>query len=119
MDAINKGKEAETAACRYLERRGMRLVTRNYRSRRGEIDLIMMDRENLVFVEVRYRRRSDFGSGAESVHPGKQKKLIACAYSYLQRHPESARRPGRFDVVSITPDRKGMHIQWIPNAFTL
>ena len=119
MDAISRGREAEDLACQYLKQQGLRLVSRNYRCRRGEIDLIMTDRENLVFIEVRYRSRSHYGSGAESVQYRKQQKLIACAHNYLQRNPAAACRPGRFDVVAISPERDGLDIQWIPNAFTL
>ncbi|MGA7799761.1 MAG: YraN family protein [Gammaproteobacteria bacterium] len=108
------GRQAEDAACHYLERRGLRLVARNYRCRRGEIDLIMEDRDNLVFIEVRYRRTLRFGGGAESVDRRKQARIIACASYYLQQHPDLAARPARFDVVAITAGGK---VSWIPDAF--
>ena len=66
------GAEAEDLACAWLQARGLRLLERNYRSRRGEIDLIMQDGEQLVFVEVRYRASNRYGSAAESITSAKQ-----------------------------------------------
>jgi len=113
----SRGQDAENCACTHLEQQGLHLLTRNYRSRLGEIDLIMQDRDSLVFVEVRYRHRQDFGSGAESVDHRKQLKLIACAQHYAQAHPKIADQPCRFDVVSIGSPGAGEQIQWIRNAF--
>ena len=115
MDTISTGKDAEDHACRYLQARGLQLVQRNYHSRRGEIDLVMQDKDSLVFVEVRYRRQSRFGSAAESIDRRKQSKLIACANHYLQAFPGIAGQPCRFDVVSIGGNMK--RIEWIRNAF--
>ena len=61
------GKQAENMACDYLQKRGMTLVERNFRKRRGEIDLIMYDRQDLVFVEVKYRHSDRFGSAEEAI----------------------------------------------------
>ena len=116
MSAINTGKDAEAFACRYLHAQGLQIVHRNYRTRRGEIDLVMQDKDSLVFVEVRYRRQSRFGSAAESVDRRKQSKLIACANHYIQTFPEISRQPCRFDVVSIGGETNS--IEWIRNAFT-
>jgi putative endonuclease len=122
MDRNRLGKDAETRAWHYLQARGLRLVQRNYRCRRGEIDLVLQDKDSLVFVEVRYRRRPDFGSAAESVDRRKQSKLIACARHYLQTFPSAARQPCRFDVISISGDgdarRRSSGIEWIQNAFS-
>lgn len=97
----------------HLEARGLRLVQRNYRCPRGEIDLIMREGEMLVFVEVRYRRGTRFGSGAESVDRRKQARLIAAATDYLQRHGRGA--PARFDVVAIGAEPPILN--WIADAF--
>ena len=114
MDALTRGKDAETTAWHYLQARGLRLLHRNYRSRRGEIDLVLQDKDSLVFVEVRYRRQSRFGTAAESVDRRKQSRLIACAHHYIQTHPDAARQPCRFDVVSISGSPAA--IEWIPLA---
>jgi len=118
MDAQDKGKDAEQQACRHLEALGLRTLQRNYRSRFGEIDLIMRDKDSLVFVEVRYRRQHRYGSGAESVDRRKQAKLLACARHYLLTNPKTSDRPCRFDVVAISGDHGSADIQWIRNAFT-
>jgi putative endonuclease len=112
-----QGPHAEELACRYLLRQGLRLVARNYRCRRGEIDLIMQDRDNLVFVEVRYRRQSRYGSGLESVTLRKQRRIVHCAAHYLHCHPQAAQRAARFDVVALAPESDGTSIEWIRNAF--
>lgn len=115
MDAQATGKAAEDAAWRMLAARGLQLLARNFRSRQGEIDLVVQDRDSIVFVEVRYRRQERYGSAAESVDRRKRARLIACAQHYLQLHPLAARMHCRFDVVTVT----GMDgtIDWIRNAF--
>src|SRR5262249_24939705 len=84
--AAKLGRRAERAAERFLVRRGLRLVARNYRTRRGEVDLVMYHGDELVFVEVRMRSRSDFGNGAATVDRGKQSKMIRTAVHYLAHH---------------------------------
>lgn len=90
-------------------------MTRNYLCKMGEIDIIMQDRQTLVFVEVRYRKRSSFGSASESVTRSKQQKLIRAAQHYLSRHNQH-HRPCRFDVLAIN-GQADQPIEWIPNAF--
>lgn len=111
------GREAEQRARRYLEQRGLRHITGNYRCRQGELDLVMEEGETLVFVEVRYRSDARFGTGAESVDGRKQRRLIQAAHHYLQRHPRLSERPCRFDVVSIGPANRTQAVEWIRNAF--
>lgn len=110
------GKHYEDMACDYLRRQGLSLITRNYHCRRGEIDLIMRDRESLVFIEVRYRRQARFGSACESVNWHKQQRLIATAEHYLL-HALKSQPPARFDVVAISGTGADMQLDWIRNAF--
>ena len=117
MSHLGKGKEAETLAGSYLARQGLSLVQRNYHSRHGEIDLVMSDGDCIVFVEVRYRRQSAFGSGAETVDHRKQARITACARYYLQQHPAASARPCRFDVISISGNLKDPQFEWITDAF--
>ena len=117
MPAAERGRTAEDTACAYLLGHGLVLVERNYRSRRGEIDLILRDADTLVFVEVRYRRQSGFGSAAESVNHGKQMRIAACARHYLRTHCQFDTTGCRFDVVAI--DGPVQSIEWIRNAFTV
>lgn len=77
----------------------------------------MTEGGNLVFIEVRYRRRPDFGSGGESVDRRKQARISACAQYYLQRHPVASERPCRFDVISISGNLEHPQIDWITDAF--
>ena len=110
------GASAETIATEFLQQRGMTLMQRNYRCRWGEVDLIMLDGDILVFVEVRYRRQLKYGSGAETVTPYKQKRIIQTARSYIQRFAELP--ACRFDIVSITGSLKdGPVISCLPDAF--
>ncbi len=106
------GQQAEAIACRYLQANGLKLVEKNYRCRFGEIDLIMRDGQDLVFVEVRYRRTRAFGGAAASVDQTKRSKLITTATHYLQA--KDSRRNARFDIIAI---EAGDAIEWIPNAF--
>lgn len=108
------GNQAESLACTYLQRAGLVLVARNYRCRQGELDLVMDEQGTLVFIEVRYRRSSGFGSPAESVHTSKRLRLIAAARHYLHEHASD--QPCRFDVIAISGD-KPYQIDWIRDAF--
>ncbi len=113
-----KGRKFEQQACKYLVRRGLKLLQRNYQTAFGEIDLIMQEKEVLVFVEVRFRGSSDFGTPAETVDLRKQAKLRAAAEHYLQQNEDKARRHAcRFDVVAITANQNGETVQWLQNAF--
>jgi len=107
------GNAAEEAACRYLKKQGLKLVATNYRCRLGEIDLIMDHDHTLVFVEVRFRRQSHFGSPLDSVTRSKQRKVKAAAQCYLLEKKLGENRPLRFDVVGIT----STDINWVQNAF--
>lgn len=101
---------------RYLCRRGLKPVTRNFRCRFGEIDLILRDADTLVFVEVRYRSSSRYGQPQETVTPRKQARMIAAAAFYLAGTLVNS--PTRFDVVALTQESGQLRIQWIANAFT-
>ena len=95
----------------------MTLVTRNFRCRQGEIDLILRDGDVIVFVEVRQRRSSRFGSPAETIHPGKQRRLISAATHFLQSHRDCTDRPCRFDAVTLQTENGRETIEWIRDAF--
>jgi putative endonuclease len=108
---------SEDIAAEFLQRQGLVLLLRNYRSRTGEIDLIMIDGQTLVFIEVKQRRDSQFGRPEEAVSRAKQAKLRRTAASYLQRHDRLQSRPCRFDVVAITGSPHAPDCRWIQNAF--
>ena len=109
------GDVAEDAALRYLQRAGLRLIERNYRTPGrggGEIDLIMRTADGTtVFVEVRARRRATYGGAAASVGGSKQRRIVFAARHYLQRL--RAPPPCRFDVVVVEAE----NIEWLRAAF--
>ncbi len=115
ISKTSQGTASEDLACRYLEDQGLILMERNYRCRVGELDLIMRDQQHLVFVEVRSRRSSRYGTPAETVTVSKQRRLIRAASYYLQRHRFNM--PCRFDIIAIIHATEKPSLQWIKNAF--
>jgi len=116
QDRLTLGRQGEVAAAQYLQRKGMKIIERNLRTPVGEIDLIVRDRNNLVFVEVKTRRGIGFGSPAEAVGPRKQRQIIRTAKWYLNDSPHEKLQP-RFDVVAITVQGENLLIEHIPGAF--
>ncbi|HED19232.1 MAG TPA: YraN family protein [Gammaproteobacteria bacterium] len=116
MNRKATGDRAELLACRYLKRHGLRLLTRNFHCRRGEIDLVMRDGDSLVFVEVRYRQQTRFGHAAETVTHAKQNRIIYCARYYMTVH-QNWNMPARFDVVAMEGNLDDVSLQWFANAF--
>ena len=114
-----RGHWAEGLAQDYLRHNGLKPLAKNHRCRWGEIDLIMRDRDMVVFVKVRYRARSDFGTGAESIDRQKRSRLVATARDYLQRNAQLSNSPCRFDVISVSPARSNADhcVEWIRDAF--
>lgn len=114
MSTDNGGAQAEQWAVRYLQQQGLKPVAQNYRSRFGEIDLIMRDGATLVFVEVRLRRNAGFGGAAASIDARKQQRIIRTAQQYLAAAAHTP--PCRFDAV-LMDDAQGSNAQWLRNAF--
>jgi len=118
---LQQGKDAEIACYKYLKTKGLKLVEKNFNCRHGEIDLIMLDKKTLVFVEVRFRKNNAFGGGLESITPAKQIKLRKTAELYLQHHNDY--KNARFDVVSMSKNtqtnskKQPYTFEWINNAF--
>jgi putative endonuclease len=112
------GRRGEQLAARFLQRAGLRIIERRFRLRCGEIDLIALDRELVVFVEVKTRRGRGYGTPAESVTPTKQRKISRVALIFLSRRGWHE-RPCRFDVVEIVAAGKTPEIRHIPDAFRL
>ena len=112
------GQRAERAAARFLERRGLATIARNYRTRYGEIDLVMRDGAATVFVEVRYRRDASWLRGTETVTAQKRRRIVLAARAFLRAHPGCLARPCRFDVVGVARPHYRLHFEWIRGAFT-
>lgn len=115
--ARKSGFHWEKAAEAYLRSKGLRLLQRNFSSRFGEIDLIMKDGQTLIFVEVKYRKSNQHGSGADAVTIQKQERISRTAAWYLVKNPDKAENTCRFDVISINQDHGAQSIDWIRNAF--
>ena len=113
MNTRQTGNVYEQMAADYLEKQGMRILERNFRCRQGEIDLIGMDGQYLVFVEVKYRKTARNGMPAEAVVHIKQQRIRYTAQFYLYSRHYREDMPCRFDVVSILGDQ----INWIRDAF--
>jgi putative endonuclease len=114
--AIEKGEQAEVDAKQYLIEQGLIWLTSNYRSRAGEIDLVMQSIcGTLVFVEVRQRGGAAFGGAAASVTRCKQEKLMKTASYYLMTHPHQGNQGVRFDVLAL--DGHPPRVTWIKQAF--
>ena len=117
VNSADSGAWAEGVALRHLEHCGLALITRNYRCRLGELDLIMEHGQMLVFVEVRLRNNRTYGDGLESVTYAKQRKLARAAGVFLMRNPRYRKRRCRFDVVSVSKQNDRANCEWIRNAF--
>jgi len=114
-EAFATGQNAENRALEFLLDNKLTVIERNYRCRRGEIDLVMEDNGTIVFVEVRYRKQSRFGSALESVTHRKQEKIIHAARHFLAHRAND--KPARFDVMALSPKGDKLDIQWIKSAF--
>ncbi len=112
-----KGRHYESLALGYLVKQGLRLVEKNYRCAAGEIDLIMLDRQTLIFVEVRFRQDEDFGTALETVDRRKQLKLRRAAQHYLLLHKSYDTLQCRFDVIGINRKNGVIKFVWLANAF--
>jgi putative endonuclease len=96
------GTSGEQLARRSLEAKGYCWIESNWRCASGELDLVMVDGNELVFVEVKTRRSERSGSAEESVTPAKGRKLLATGGCYLLAHPEQGERVWRIDLLAIT-----------------
>ena len=114
MASREAGAAAEQRALQFLFSQGLQLVEANFRSRHGEIDLILREGAVLVFAEVRMRSREDFGGAGASISVTKQTKLIKTAQIYLMRFPKPP--PCRFDALLLGAAEAGA-IEWIKDAF--
>lgn len=115
-DNRRTGDRGEEIALRYLGRRGYRLVERNYRTRHGEVDLILRHGSTLVFVEVKLRRGTGFGEPVEAVTARKQERIRALAEHYLAvREPDF--EEVRFDVVGVLAGAGEPVVRHVPHAF--
>ena len=112
-----KGNRFEQLALTWLQARGLSMVQCNYRCKLGEIDLVMRERELLVFVEVRFRGSRSQVPACETVDFRKQRKLLRTARHFLLCNKQLAELPCRFDVLGISREAGSTQYEWIRNAF--
>ena len=108
------GARCEALAAGYMVGKGLVLEARNFRTRFGEIDLVLAADATIVFVEVKARHSARYGAGCEAVGWQKQRRIMAIAACYMARHPG---RPYRFDVVSVAIEHGRPIITHFENAF--
>lgn len=120
LDSLNssqKGRHIEEQVALYLQRQGLKFIEKNFTCKQGEIDLIFQAADILVFVEVRYRAKTNFCHPIETIRYSKQKKVIAAAKVFTHWRKWAQTLTLRFDVVSVTGPTDQLQFEWIPDAF--
>ena len=116
---LRRGRLGERAARRHLKRRGMKFLAANFRSERGEIDLILRDQDCLVFVEVKTRSSEGWARPAAAVNAERRRRLTRTALDYLRllRNPAVKLR---FDIVEVLLQDGQVHqVRHLPNSFPM
>lgn len=113
------GKGGETLAVTHLKRKGYKIIDRNFRTRRGEIDIVARHRDTLVFIEVKTRRSQRFGDPKWAITAAKRRKISLVALEYLLKTQGTTRIKARFDVVTIQQTASRPLVEVIANAFEL
>jgi len=111
------GKQAEEFAANYLAKQNVKIITRNFHCRFGEIDLIGLDQEILTFFEVRYRKNENYLAVVETVDQRKCKKIVTTSEYYLNKQRKYQSYLCRYDVITLTGELDRPVIEWIKNAF--
>lgn len=113
-----KGDITESYAANHLIKQGLKFIEANFRSKCGEIDLVMKEDDTWVFVEVKYRKKATYGGAISTISASKQQKLTRCAAFYLQQAQlNEYNTPCRFDVIALQGDIKEPQLTWLKNAF--
>lgn len=116
LDKTTIGNKAELKACRLLEANGLQILIQNFKALPyGEIDIIALDKDTVIFIEVKYRKKTNFAKAEETVTYTKQRKIINTANIFLQKNVNHTNKQCRFDVIAINEE----NINWIKDAFTL
>lgn len=118
LPSKRRGDLGESAAARYLEAQGFRVLERNWRYRQWELDLVCRDGDTIVFVEVKTRAATTMGSPSDGLHRNKQARLVKAASQYLSRH-DLWDEPCRFDLASVIDTGESMDVEHVENAFDL
>ena len=108
------GQQAEALAADYLAQRGLKIIARNWRTRWCEVDLIATSQAGVHFVEVKYRKLSDFGSGFDYITPSKQQRMRRAAAAWMAEHDDP--RSYQLDVVSVGGLLDSPQVDYLPNV---
>ncbi|WP_246046947.1 YraN family protein [Colwellia ponticola] len=116
--STDKGQVSEQYAQQYLVDQGLVLIEKNFHSRQGEVDLIMLDGDTYVFIEVKYRKNLMFGGAIAAIPLSKQKRIRHSISFYLhQTGLNEYNTPCRIDVVALVGDINQPQVTWLKNAF--
>ncbi|MFK8011979.1 MAG: YraN family protein [Marinicellaceae bacterium] len=107
----------ENYACTYLKKKKLKKIKRNFNCKAGEIDIIMSEKNTLIFIEVKYRKDDSWVSALESVTRSKQRRIIKAAQLFLLQNKKYVDWNCRFDVLSIQGNKENPEIDWIKHAF--
>jgi len=130
-DHNKKGQYAENIALKYLQSQGLKKIQNNFSCKCGEIDLIMTDNASIIFIEVRYRKKIQFGHPLETINYNKQQKIIKTIQFFLLSQPDYQQFPCRIDAVALYSNNPGkiktgeniedgtLQIEWVKNAIQL
>ncbi len=119
MNRAETGRKGEAAAAKYYLDRGCRLLAHNYRTRMGELDLVLEEGQTIVICEVKTRSAGGWGRPAEAVNAAKRRRLILAAERFLQQ-TGNFERPVRFDVAEVQPlETGGWRVHCIQSAFAV
>lgn len=111
-----QGHKAEAIALAYLTEQGLKHIDSNVAYAQGELDLIMWDKQVLVFVEVRWRKSMAFGGALASITPAKLQRIQTAIALFLQQRPEWRDRDYRIDVVTLQGELTQPLLDWLPNV---
>ena len=114
MSTTERGRSAEASTAAYLEARGFTILDRNWRNRWCELDLVTRDAAGVHFVEVKYRRRTDWGDGFEAITYDKIQRLQRAAAAWCQAHQYDG--PYQIDVASVSGELTSPDISYLANA---
>ncbi|MCF6193292.1 MAG: YraN family protein [Kangiellaceae bacterium] len=111
------GDKLEDFAAKQLTIEGLKIISHNYLCKMGEVDIIAKEKNDLVFIEVRYRKSEQYGGSLASVDQKKQRRISMAASHYLQKHNLTNKLACRFDVFAVTGIINHFEYQWIKAAF--
>lgn len=115
MSTVEVGQAAETLAANWLTQRGFRIIDRNWRTRWCELDIVAESGGTIHIIEVKYRRRSDFGTGFEYITRDKASRLQRAALMWMHNN-HFHNRPYQIDIIAVSGSPKPNHVSYLANA---